>query len=552
MFLEFLLDVSGFLIKAVVICLVALGLLGGMAFVINKFVKNEEVTTGGRLSFEDLKKKIKTRNKLMRNQLKESDPDRKLKKKEKQLNKKSEASEANQCAEAAEAAEAAGAAETAAATEQSCGAAKCACDKAPEGAAQTEASVDSAKAEATETVKTEQTDAVQTQTQTGEAAEVKAEVKAEGAGADTATTDATVTAQADAKTETGAEAKSDAPADTQTAAAAVAAGAGAETNETKTTRCPFKKLCGGVSSKFSAIGQKKKDAKSKALAKLVEKQQKRQALVESLDNEALGGAFCPKNLFVVDFKGTKDGREVKELRLKIDAILDVATPDDEVIVNLNSPGGLVNSYGLCASQLKRLRDRDIYVTVTVDEVAASGGYLMASVANKIVAAPFAYIGSIGVIAGIPNFKKVLDRYNVEYEQITAGKYKRTLSIFGENTEEGRKKFKEELEAIHERFKEQVKHFRPQLDMDKVATGEHWLAVDALELGLVDELATSDEYIQQRVSKTYNSALKIKWDNPKKKKLFGKILPKVKVNAFSPERAKEELSKLEDDTFLNLK
>lgn len=277
------------------------------------------------------------------------------------------------------------------------------------------------------------------------------------------------------------------------------------------------------------VGLKKEEKKKKpavsAKEKVQEKLDERAAFLKTIEEKKEAGVFCPRNLYVIDFRGSAKGTEFKDLRLKIDAILDVATPEDEVIVNLMSPGGLVNSYGLCASQLQRIRDRGITLTVTVDEVAASGGYLMACVANKIVAAPFSYIGSIGVIAGIPNFRRLINKYDVDYEQITAGKFKRTLSVLGENTEEGRAKFKEELEAVHTRFKEQVLRYRPHLDADKVTTGEHWLAVDAKELGLVDEIATSDEYIKERMGLTIDSALKIKWKKQEKKNLISKFLPK---------------------------
>lgn len=291
---------------------------------------------------------------------------------------------------------------------------------------------------------------------------------------------------------------------------------------------------------------------------------KREDFVKSLEEKRQAGEFCPENLFVIDFNGSTKGSEVKELRRKIDAVLDVATEKDEVVINLTSPGGLVNSYGLCASQLQRIRDRKISLTVTVDEVAASGGYLMACVANRIVAAPFAYIGSIGVIAGIPNFRKVLNKYDVDYEQLTAGKYKRTLSVLGENTEEGRKKFQEELEAVHTRFKEQVLRYRPELDIDKIATGEHWLALDARELGLVDEIATSDEYISRRMQVTEKAALKILWKKQDKKNMLLRHLPLSSLiswlNRAGDDRntgalaraSREELNELDDNSFLHLK
>lgn len=309
------------------------------------------------------------------------------------------------------------------------------------------------------------------------------------------------------------------------------------------------------------VGLKKEEKKKKpavsAKEKVQEKLDERAAFLKTIEEKKEAGVFCPRNLYVIDFRGSSKGTEFKDLRLKIDAILDVATPEDEVIVNLMSPGGLVNSYGLCASQLQRIRDRGITLTVTVDEVAASGGYLMACVANKIVAAPFSYIGSIGVIAGIPNFRRLINKYDVDYEQITAGKFKRTLSVLGENTEEGRAKFKEELEAVHTRFKEQVLRYRPHLDADKVTTGEHWLAVDAKELGLVDEIATSDEYIKERMGLTIDSALKIKWKKQEKKNLISKFLPKSALSkaifgkGIDPVESAQKLEE-HDNSFMNMR
>ncbi len=203
-------------------------------------------------------------------------------------------------------------------------------------------------------------------------------------------------------------------------------------------------------------------------------------------------------LYVLEFDGDVHAEEVKNLREEVSALLLIAEKGDEVLVKITSPGGAVNSYGLAASQLARIREKGLNLTVAVDEVAASGGYLMACVANKIVAAPFAIVGSIGVVAEMPNFHKVLEKYNIDYEQFTAGEYKRTVSMFGENTEAAKEKFKDELNEIHIVFKDFVQQYRPDLDIQTIATGEYWLAVKAIELGLVDELKTSDSYIQEAV------------------------------------------------------
>ncbi len=201
-----------------------------------------------------------------------------------------------------------------------------------------------------------------------------------------------------------------------------------------------------------------------------------------------------KRIFLLQFDGDIKASAVNSLREEITAILSIATPNDEVIVRLESAGGMVSPYGLAASQLQRLKRKQIPVTVTVDKIAASGGYLMACVADKILAAPFAIIGSIGVVAQIPNFHRFLKDKNIDFEQITAGEYKRTLTLFGENTSKGRQKLQEEIEEIHNLFKDFIRQNRSQVAIQQVATGEYWLAARALELKLVDNLITSDDYL----------------------------------------------------------
>lgn len=199
-------------------------------------------------------------------------------------------------------------------------------------------------------------------------------------------------------------------------------------------------------------------------------------------------------LYVLDFKGSMDAHEVTSLREEITAVLAVVKPEDEVLLRLESPGGVVHGYGLAASQLQRLRDSKVRLTVAVDKVAASGGYMMACVADKIVAAPFSIIGSIGVVAQVPNFHRLLKRNDIDVELHTAGQYKRTLTLFGENTEQGREKFREDLNETHLLFKRFVHDMRPTLDIDAVATGEHWYGTQALEKGLVDAVSTSDDLL----------------------------------------------------------
>ncbi|AIR01715.1 protease SohB [Pluralibacter gergoviae] len=209
-----------------------------------------------------------------------------------------------------------------------------------------------------------------------------------------------------------------------------------------------------------------------------------------------GGAddAAKPRVWVLDFKGSMDAREVGGLREEISAVLAVAKPQDRAVLRLESPGGVVHGYGLAASQLQRLRDKQIPLTVAVDKVAASGGYMMACVGNRIVAAPFAIIGSIGVVAQVPNFNRLLRNKDIDIELHTAGQYKRTLTLLGENTEEGRQKFREDLNETHRLFKAFVHRMRPALDIELVATGEHWYGQQALDNGLVDEVGTSDDLL----------------------------------------------------------
>lgn len=224
-------------------------------------------------------------------------------------------------------------------------------------------------------------------------------------------------------------------------------------------------------------------------------------------------------LFVIDFVGDIKASAVENLRKEITMALSVATPDDEILVNLESGGGTVNSYGLGASQLERIITHNIPLTVSVDKIAASGGYLMACVANKVLAAPFAIIGSIGVVAQMPNFHRLLKKHDVDFELLTAGEYKRTLTMFGENTDKAREKFGEDLENIHHIFKDHIAQHRSNINMDEVATGEYWLAKDASNLNLIDELTTSDEYINQKMDS--HQVLKI--EHKTKSSLMAKLL-----------------------------
>ena len=241
------------------------------------------------------------------------------------------------------------------------------------------------------------------------------------------------------------------------------------------------------------------------------KKQEAKALKAKLKN---GEKETPKPcVYVLDFKGDISASETTALREEISAIINVAKVDDEVLLRLESPGGVVHGYGLAASQLARLKQKGIKLTVAVDKVAASGGYMMACVADKIVSAPFAIIGSIGVVAQIPNIHRLLKKHDVDVDVMTAGEFKRTVTVLGENTEKGKQKFQAELEETHQLFKQFVAQNRPHLDVDKVATGEHWFGQQALALQLVDELATSDDIILEKMKDKSVIAVKYKVKKP---------------------------------------
>jgi len=206
-----------------------------------------------------------------------------------------------------------------------------------------------------------------------------------------------------------------------------------------------------------------------------------------------------KRVFVIDFDGDIKASQVDNLREEITTVLSVATPADEVVIRLESGGGMVHTYGLASSQLSRITKKGIPLIACVDKVAASGGYMMACVADKIIAAPFAVLGSIGVVAQVPNLHRLLKKNDIDYDIYTAGKYKRTVTVLGENTEEGKQKFVEDLHETHDLFKEFVKTNRPSVDVESVANGDVWYGTQALGVNLVDEVLTSDEYLCDKMA-----------------------------------------------------
>ncbi|MGX2957664.1 protease SohB [Ursidibacter arcticus] len=258
------------------------------------------------------------------------------------------------------------------------------------------------------------------------------------------------------------------------------------------------------------------EAEQKHLEKQEKKAQKEKA---KLEKKRLKAGEEPaeetkSRLFVLDFNGDVHASAVSSLRKEIDALIALVNPEkDEVLLKLESPGGVVHGYGLAASQLQRLKMRNIPLTVAVDKVAASGGYMMACVADKIISAPFAVIGSVGVVAQVPNIHRLLKKNEIDVDVMTAGEYKRTVTFIGENTEKGKQKFQQELEETHQLFKQFVQENRPQVEIEQVATGEHWFGTQAIKLNLVDEISTSDDVVLNAIKE--KDVIEVKYRQKKK-------------------------------------
>ncbi len=300
--------------------------------------------------------------------------------------------------------------------------------------------------------------------------------------------------------------------------------------------------------KVTSLNDKYRELKDTVTQSILDKKQYKALLKErekSAKKEKKSSrvsAVRPK-LFVLDFEGDIRASEVETMRDEITALLSVAEPQDEVFMKLDNSGGVVHEHGLAASQLQRIKDAKLNFTVSVDKVAASGGYMMACVADKIIAAPFAIVGSIGVLAQLPNFNRLLDKVGVDWEQHTAGEYKRTVTMFGENSDKEREKLKLELQETHDLFRDFVSENRAKLDIDKVSTGEHWYGKQALELNLVDELLTSDEYLVKALEEFDIYEISIEVKQGLQDKLLGGLFS-------SASRAANELANLDNKSKYN--
>lgn len=274
--------------------------------------------------------------------------------------------------------------------------------------------------------------------------------------------------------------------------------------------------------KVEKLNEKLNKVKQRLESELLDKKilkEKAKALKKSAKKEK-PEETSKDRVIVLDFKGDIKASASQQLREEITTILSLEEEINEVVVRLESAGGMVHEYGFAASQLDRIRARGIPLTIAVDKVAASGGYMMAVVADKIVAAPFAVIGSIGVVAQLPNFHRLLKKHDIDVEMHTAGEYKRTLTVLGENTDKAREKFKEDLQDVHVLFKEYINNHRPKVDIEKVSNGDVWFGQRAIDQNLIDEIMTSDEYLQSKCSNADVFSISLKRKKGIKEKFSG--------------------------------
>lgn len=283
--------------------------------------------------------------------------------------------------------------------------------------------------------------------------------------------------------------------------------------------------------KAVSLGGRSKDRALEFWQKTLDKKEFKRRLKQRKKEKAAGQREKKPSSFVLSFSGDVMASQVEALREEVSLVLDLAGPKDDVILLLESRGGSVAHYGLGASQLERLRSHKIPLTVCVDRFAASGGYLMACAGDQIVAAPFAFLGSVGVLFGLPNVHEFLKKRDISYEEITAGKHKRTLTPFGKITEEKREKLKEQLELIHGQFKRFVKKRRAGIDLERAATGEAWLAEEALKLGLADRLQCSDDLIRERLKTNNVYKISLKAPPPVWEKIIKKAGSRFAGQAF---------------------
>jgi serine protease SohB len=225
-------------------------------------------------------------------------------------------------------------------------------------------------------------------------------------------------------------------------------------------------------------------------------EQKKGGLFRKKTKELDEKPLAERPIAVVSFDGDVRATKRKIVSALIDELIVNKDKLSEAVVVVNSPGGSVAEYGLLYAEMERIRAAGISLTVCIDTYAASGGYLMSLPANRIVAAPFAFVGSVGVVAYSPNIHRLLKKHDIEPRLFTAGEFKRTVTLIGDDDEEAKQHFQHQLESLHGLFLAAVKKYRTGANFEKIGTGDHWTAEESQtqNLGLVDHIATSREYL----------------------------------------------------------
>ncbi len=169
-----------------------------------------------------------------------------------------------------------------------------------------------------------------------------------------------------------------------------------------------------------------------------------------------------------------------------------------VVVRINSPGGTVGASQEIYQKLWKLRKKNIPLVASMGEMAASGGYYVASACNYIVANHGTITGSIGVIAMSPNLRGLFQKIGVDMNVIKSGKYKDILSSFRDLRPEERELIQDMIDSSYRKFLKDVALGRNQneSDIEPIADGRVMSGETALKYKLVDMLGTFEDAIDK--------------------------------------------------------
>lgn len=270
--------------------------------------------------------------------------------------------------------------------------------------------------------------------------------------------------------------------------------------------------------------------------------------INSIDSEKLDGQITPYNKEVNDriailyAQGNiiygEGGETVVGQKIFLQAIKEIKENENikGLVLRINSPGGDALTSEIILNSLKQL-DTLKPVVVSMGNVAASGGYYIASKADKIFADPMTITGSIGVFAALPNFKGLADKLGINAEQVSTHQNAMGYSLFEPLQEGYRKTTKAAIEKIYEKFKSHVAEGRSITleQVEEIAQGRVWSGKEALEVGLVDELGGLKAAIEYSASMAEITAYNIV-EFPKIKEDLGSmlsgVLPLIKIKIFN--------------------